>query len=232
MFNHLAQIYIKDKKMFNPNPVTQEFFSAVEIINGKCSFTNSGENKEKPTIVIVLESPHRSEYNDAGAALRSANGNTGKKLKANLEQKIDKAIKSGLLVLSAGMYNLYTVNAIQYQCSFGLKPIQPELRNTIFRALWPSLKVDFVNRIKQLKPIIIINMCTGGIKAIDDYIANTVGKKKASKYIQNLLSKELPLNLMVHMLLVNYVSNMGNINLYYCVHPSSNNFRKVDLRKV
>ena len=232
MFNHLAQINIKDKKMFNPNPVTQEFFSAVEIINGKCSFTNSGENKERPTIVIVLESPHRREYNDAGAALRSANGNTGKKLKANLEQKIDKVIKNGLLKLSAGTYNLYAVNAIQYQCSFGVKPIQPELRNTVFRTLWPSLKVNFFNRLKQLKPIVIINMCTGGIKAIGDYIANTANMAKASKYIKNLLSKELPLNLMVHMSLADYVSKMGSIDYYYCVHPSSKNFKRVDLRKV
>lgn len=232
MFNHLAQIYIKDKKMFNPNPVTKEFFCMIEITNGKCRLIYNKENKDKPNIIIVLESPHRSEYSDAGAALRSANGNTGKKLKANLEQKIDKVIKNGLLKLSAGTYNLYAVNAIQYQCSFGVKPIQPELRNTVFRTLWPSLKVDFFNRLKQLKPIVIINMCTGGINAIGDYIANTANMAKASKYIKNLLSKELPLNLMVHMSLVDYVSEMGSIDYYYCVHPSSKNFNRVDLKKV
>ena len=232
MFNRLAQINIKDKKMFNPNPVTQEFFSMIEITNGKCSFTNSVENKEKQNIVIVLESPHRSEYNDVGTAIRSANGNTGKKLKANLEQKIDKVIKNGRLKLGDDAYNLYAVNAIQYQCSFGLKPIQPELRNTVFRTLWPSLKVDFLNRIKKLEPIVIINMCTGGIMAIGDYIANTANTAKASKYIKKLLSKELPLNLIVHMSLVDYISNMGGVDYYYCVHPSSKNFNRVDLREV
>ena len=236
MFNHLIQMNVQDKRMLNCKPVTKEFFGLLNK-DAQDSYTleraNVTANTKIPNIVIVLESPHRNEYDKNGNAIKSASGHTGEKLGEFLSEKINKLRKDQKeLGLDCDSYNVYAVNAIQYQCSCGLKPIQPELKNTIFRALWPCLKEDFLNRIKQLNPVLIINMCTGGIKAIGDYIANTANMAKASKYIKNLLSKELPLNLMVHMSLADYVSKMGSIDYYYCVHPSSKNFKRVDLRKV
>lgn len=234
MFNHLIQMHIKDKRMFNPNPVTQEFFGVLtKDKQGSYGLDSQGQfNTDNKDIVLVLESPHRSEYNKGnGSAIKSANGKTGDKIEKQLSPKInDMLINNQILIDQA--YNVYAVNAIQYQCSCGLKPIQTELRNSIFRMLWPSLKEDFINRIKQLNPVLIINMCTGGVSSISDHIKKTASVANVNDYIKRLLSKELPLNLLVHMSLIDYIGTNRNINYFYCVHPSSRSFSKCSLHKV
>lgn len=235
MFNHLIQMNVQDKRMLNCKPVTEEFFGLLNK-DAQDSYTleraNVTANTKIPNIVIVLESPHRNEYDKNGNAIKSASGHTGEKLGEFLSKKINILRKDQKeLGLDCDSYNVYAVNAIQYQCSCGLKPIQPELKNTIFRALWPCLKEDFLNRIKQLNPVLIINMCTGGVKSIKDHINNTTSYEKTNKYMDKLLTKELPLNLMVHLALSDCFGSNGNTGLFYCMHPSAKGFSECDIKK-
>lgn len=139
------------------------------------------EQDNLPTIALVLESPHISEFfKDSNCTKkrtppRPAMGTTGLNiieyfpetlLKYLLQRKIENgAITKTVRDIENGDYRLVLVNTIQYQCSLGEKP--DEYRDDVFSECFnnPVFKNDFVERLKGYSPSIIINCCTGGEKA-------------------------------------------------------------------
>ena len=101
---------------------------------------NSSFKNTNKKIILLLESPHVDELNNN---LNSFNN-------LNLGNNM--------------MFDIYIVNAIQYQCSLGISPINKHIRNYVFQGMWNfnnnSFKDDLIDRIDYLDPYLIINACT------------------------------------------------------------------------
>lgn len=127
-------------------------------------------------LVLLLESPHKDEYDVYGNPLRPANGRTG----TNINNLFAKQINNNNLIINTLQnniaYRVWIVNAIQYQTS-GFNQLQALgkiynqswriVRNNVFKTLWKketifNLQADLVHRLNQIAPSIIINCITGG----------------------------------------------------------------------
>ncbi len=66
--------------------------------------------------------------------------------------------------LRDGEYNVILSNAIQYQTSCGLNPIDRKLRDKNWIDIYENHggEIDFKKRVYSLKPRYTINLCTGG----------------------------------------------------------------------
>ena len=224
MFNHIVKVLVNKGKMFNADKVEDCIVAQVAYTNGIFTYTQTmtpfskisadwkRESGEIENIVIVLESPHHSEYDKKGKPLRPAMGNTGEKLKNGFEKKLTQCL-SKKQFQGNKIYNLWLVNAIQYQCSLGIRPMQKELKNTMFRLLWKDLQDDFKDRIKEKNPIIIVNLCTGGKEALAKYIKN------------GQIGAEPTLNILAHNAIEEIKKSYNLSFLYfYGLHPSSRGF--------
>lgn len=129
------------------------------------------------TIVLLLESPHNSEYliKDGvlipiGPARGDGKAETGGAIKEYIFDVLKK------VDLGNGEYYLIIVNPIQYQTSLvsihgkSLKGEMKVLRNIIWRNIWVNKLVrdNFVSRINSYNPIRIINACTEELQAYID----------------------------------------------------------------
>ncbi|WP_264229574.1 hypothetical protein [Acholeplasma laidlawii] len=116
---------------------------------------------DSKTIVIVLESPHKKEYYNK-KSIGPARGTTGK----NINNHIVDILKQSKL--EEVLYKLYLVEAVSYQCSNGEDPIDKDKRDLVFKEVWKNGgKEDFISRMNDLQPDVIINSCTGGINMIN-----------------------------------------------------------------
>lgn len=157
----LSKIYVKyqSKAIYNSNPQMLD----EERKNFKIDDT-------LPSIVLVLESPHKDEL----CYYHPAAGTTGEnindyflKLLTDLlafstnSDSID--LRSNFLIKD-NTYRLIIANPIQYQCSLGLE--NSKYKKKIFKKCWESeaFKADFIARLKSYRPALIINCCTGGEK--------------------------------------------------------------------
>lgn len=129
------------------------------------------KHKKYNNLVLILESPHKSEYDTSGKPLRPANGITGLKINKYLTNQIQPNWK-----LNKGtIYCVWIVNAIQYQMS-GYNQLKNNqyyskiwhtVRNCAFKTVWENettfgLQDDLKKRVESIKPLIIINCVTGG----------------------------------------------------------------------
>ena len=136
-------------------------------------------------IAIVLESPHTNEFDNNGLPIGPAMGVTGKRFIREKKGFIDFISSSSVKYILKGNYKLVYVNSIQYQTSLGKK--LSEINNKITRDdIWISIfeehggKVDLKKRLNALNPVLIINLCTKGLKNLQLYVNNEI--KTLSKY--------------------------------------------------
>lgn len=120
----------------------------------------SGNTYHEYNMVIILESPHRSEYDEAMNPIGLAMGQTGD----NLFEMFAQVLKNSRLRLVERKYNVILANAVQYQTSCGLSPIDRNLRDQNWKDIYFSHggEQDLKKRIFSLKPRYTINLCTGG----------------------------------------------------------------------
>ena len=151
---------------------------------------NTISNKLSDPIVIILESPHKDEFDTiTSMALGPAMGKTGDNLKAHFDFAIQNS--SIYQFLLGASHDIVLVNAIQYQCSLGnslgkKKPTNISLRNTNFKLCFNTN--DLQKRLNALKPFATINLCT---KQFQQNVANiaqsfnnyTYGNHPSSWYI-------------------------------------------------
>ena len=184
--------------------------------NSRCGISNS----HKPIIAIVLESPHKDEFNrESKKAIGPACGSTGRNIKKYLPSvlfnylpAIDEAF--GLIKYDSnkqiqnGEYCIALINAIQYQCSLGEDT--SEYRDKIFSKMWELKKVkdDFIKRLKNSKPSVIINCCTRG----------NFKDNEEELFLRNLVKNTIDEFLQKQ-------SNSKNILCLRAAHPSSSHFR-------
>lgn len=122
-------------------------------------------NNKVQTIVLVLESPHKDEFDSNHKPIRPANGVTG----ANIEYFIKRRYAS-LWNLSKDVdYKICLVNAVQFQasCHYALTKAQITLTTDYqkkalkFYVLYLAFQNNnLIKRLSNCSPDIIVNCCT------------------------------------------------------------------------
>jgi len=120
----------------------------------------SNNTYHEKNILVVLESPHRFEYDENNNPIGLAMGKTGD----SLFELFTFALNKSCLRINDGEYNVILTNAIQYQTSCGLNPIDRKLRDKNWIDIYDNFggEEDFKKRIYMIKPRVTLNLCTGG----------------------------------------------------------------------
>lgn len=109
--------------------------------------------KSKGCLIMILESPHRSEFKDDPGP---AKGATGRLIREHVlaVRGMDAFTHHGLILM----------NAIQHQCSLGFPTSC--FRDEVFRAAWESGgRADFLGRLGGYlirRDDVVVNCCTKG----------------------------------------------------------------------
>lgn len=129
------------------------------------------KHKYSAPIVIVTESPHISEFDEINILdftsntpvnARPVNGVTGQ----NIMEHLLGLLRQENIALVTGRYPVIVINAIQEQCSLGVDTKCHRTKN--FIAYWPNKRNILINRLSNLKPILVINSCTVGDFYLED----------------------------------------------------------------
>lgn len=154
------------------------------VFNGVWTFCKKNQisqPKDYKKLALILESPHKDEYRINGILHKTSTGLLIPQRPANgfAGEQIDNFIQNrpwinGLLNTS-DVYEVFIMNAIQYQCSAfdyiqGLNKFVRTLTDAVFLEMWNyrtngahyPFQDDFVNRIQKYSPDVIINACTKG----------------------------------------------------------------------
>lgn len=134
--------------------------------------------RDLPTVVLLLESPHKDEYgkrNGEYNPIAPAMGKTGRNLDDGLGYVLSQ-IPSGLVDGS----KIIISNPIQFQASLHMiqsslhvipgekmnEKVKKKVKTAVWDALWeqPCVQDCFKSRMRDYSPYIIINACTGGQK--------------------------------------------------------------------
>lgn len=136
------------------------------------------ESRE-PTLVIVLESPHRDEYGvSVGTPIAPARGATGARIHKYLRYVLNNCSQVKRLLSSRAPVRVIISNPIPFQTSayaiHGGRLNDPaRLRNFVWRELWRLeacnsgrseyvFQQEFRRRLDSYNPIAIVNACTSG----------------------------------------------------------------------
>lgn len=149
------------KLIINNNKAILEPYERDSIIYNNMEYSyESKETYLDQNVLIILESPHRFEYDDNNNPVGLAMGKTGE----NLFSLFTSALKESKMFMKDGAYNVILTNAIQYQTSCGLNPIDRKLRDKNWLDIYDNYggEEDFRKRIYTIKPRYTFNLCTGG----------------------------------------------------------------------
>lgn len=124
------------------------------------------------TIVMILESPYKNEYNEKGNAIGPACGKTGENISKYLLSNLMKyrlfedELSNGCYLkstneISEGVYKLFLVNVVPFQCKKSSDKSKNELINACMNNL--NFQKYLISEIKAHTPTIIINSVTQGI---------------------------------------------------------------------
>lgn len=129
-------------------------------------------------VILILESPHKDEFDLENHALGPANGATGRHIR-------NRDYFNAVFGEQIHDYGLILMNAIRYQCSLGIPP--ECVRDKIFRAVWQNGgKANFTERIRAYYSVergdLIANCCT----------ASNEGGRKLRDLVQDALLELVP----------------------------------------
>lgn len=230
-FKELCESVYEEGNCFTSCPCLDGFRGAIDFEN-KRWMDCSGSYSDLPMIVLVLESPHKSEYDqETGAAIRPANGATGISINNNIIDLLWDAYNSPQITRSLpSVISLYIVEAVSYQCGNNENPIDREKRNDLFRKVWGDFgRDDFEQRMRLLNPFAVINACTcsGCTNSIEKYEKRL---KRLSDPRAPMLTRSPQymdaLNVLVQISLDSVWGNDQNVDLLFSSHPSSSWFAK------
>jgi hypothetical protein len=178
--NYMEDFDIKTLEHYNPNgatlPSADQYVGTLAVQNRKLNFSAnprdninyqldgfsfvSQKTYEERNLVVILESPHRFEYNASNQPLGLAMGKTGYLFFDMFENALSKSRMS----IKDGHYNVILMNAVQYQTSCGLNPINREIRDQNWLDIYDRYggELNLKKRIYAIKPRYTINCCTGG----------------------------------------------------------------------
>ena len=129
-------------------------------------------------LALILESPHKDEYNFQNQMLYPigpACGKTGKNIQNHLQDVFGPF--NGKYIGKNGSFNslnslfdyrVHWVNPVQYQTScyhrLSMNKMDPALKQKVFRVLYKVLRFNFYQRLMQINPQYILNACTAKLK--------------------------------------------------------------------
>ncbi|WP_298527971.1 hypothetical protein [uncultured Ruminococcus sp.] len=170
---------------YNASEKTPDDVRGYLVYNGNWNFYKMNQYTppdDYKKLALILESPHTDEYSINGVIQRTPNGLLIPQRPANgfAGDQIDKFIQNRPWVNSlrniSDVFEVYIMNAIQYQCSAfdyiqGMTKLISPLRDAIFLEMWNNTKTgttqfqsDLVDRIMKYSPNVIINACTKGTR--------------------------------------------------------------------
>ncbi len=140
------------------------------------------EIKDKKTLLLILESPHKDEFDkEDGNDIAPANGDAGDNIRDYINNVLGDC--SG--------YNLILMNAIPFQCSLG-DPTN-RFRNKVFNKVWEKDEIGknfFKDRLSALlryfseQNLVLVNACTAvGHCKVCEAIHSGIKSLKKSKII-------------------------------------------------
>ncbi|HOO74201.1 MAG: hypothetical protein H7A31_04775 [Thermotogae bacterium] len=151
------------------------------------------EGKYK-SVVLILESPHKDEYTgysmqeNSFCPIAPANGKTGfaiekyKNSSKNAEYYSLRELIMNFTDIKKEKYAVILCNPVQYQTSLGsfTGKFYRDLRDDMWKSMYPYFEKDFIKRIKSYNPELIINACTGKNKEgeLKKYVSESLIKEK------------------------------------------------------
>lgn len=148
-------------------------FVDYELSKKGLPFARLGNEKLESVIAIILESPHKDEFED-GKAIGPAQGTTGYQFADKFQKLLEKS--DIYQNIEEGVYPIVILNAIQFQCSCGndLNKVNKKARDENWIECFRSECLnDLKLRLQALQPCAIINLCTKGLREqskLDEYI--------------------------------------------------------------
>lgn len=208
-----------DEAIYNIAPCPDAKRCVISFSNDKFSACESNDiDKPLRKLVFVLESPHKSEFDKLGSPIEPAQGITGKKFDEVLINFLVLAQYHHNCFIS-GHYEVWLVNAVQYQVSLGIKT--KNYRSIIFQIVWYSFaREDFKERLSKLidDDSVIFNACTRGNDSLKGKAESLIaGMRLSSCFISklNTTSEEIDLSA-----LVEEAIKSCNLVSYKASHPS------------
>ena len=135
---------------------------------------NSNVTSSQQSIVVILESPHISEFNFSGKGIMPlVNDSLFVKEFGQAFSTSQSLMYHNIQLNTNTKYLVYLINAIQYQCSLGV-PTE-YFRDYIFLYYWGQKYQDFETRLQNLlnnNTIAIINLCTKGTHKLCQHLYN------------------------------------------------------------
>ena len=175
------------------------------IVFTESNFNDLQASNITNSIVLILESPHKHEYNYKNNSLNPiapAQGSTGDAIEKHLVNVIKEIVKKNKKLKQKLLDKPVIIcNPIQWQTSLHYyysnknDKLQQSLRNTVWKGLWKfrnkgviPIQTDFLKRLNIYNPILIINACTGGTS---EYLMNSIVSCYLDTIIKSLSSKPL-----------------------------------------
>ncbi len=133
--------------------------SCIDYQDSYFSFTEQQAYHEHH-LLVILESPHRYEYDDQNKPIGLIMGKSGDNFFSLFASTLEKSD----IKLVNRTYNVILANAVQYQTSCGLNPLNRTIRDANWHDIFDRYggKEDLKKRIFAIKPRFTINLCTGG----------------------------------------------------------------------
>lgn len=175
-FNNIKEYDLKFFKKNEGNLVVKNsFFDVSRQVNTRILNIENKSIKSLDThvskVVLILESPHKEEYDENFNPIRIANGSTG----VNIKNHILRLLK--MLDNKTRYFEVTILNPVPYQTSLNYftksKKINAMTRNQFWFFCWWNMdcREKFIKRIKKEKYDIIINACT---KDLRHYISDSL----------------------------------------------------------
>lgn len=202
------------KNLFSRERATQDVWRYTLIIE-KDKYPELKENKEKDdtfkksnyndqkikamedsdefigSIILMLESPHKKEYDEEYKPISPAQGITGRNINNNISIIINDLIHNFKHSFEEGKYKFIICNPVQYQTSLhcihrqGLgKKAYKDLRDNIWIEIFNQKKIkdDLKDRIASYDSKLIINACTSNLQEyVDGFLKEEFSNLKVIK---------------------------------------------------
>lgn len=166
-FPHLMIVFNENEKVNDETRGILTFETNHWFFISASQYYNLKSKKGLKRLGLLLESPHKSEYQN-GLPIRPANGVTGEKIEALLANKMSESKLQKELPKTYD-YEVVLINAIQYQTSC-YKLLKEEWnavnRDHVFRLMYNNfgLKADLMKRLQSYGLDYLINCVTNNLK--------------------------------------------------------------------
>lgn len=168
--------YIYKIKFNSNNPKLIDLVQGVSLKKYKETMDN-----KTTTIIIILESPHKDEFDVNGNGKEPLVNRKG--FENNFVDAINNSNILNIQLQNNTEYNVILMNAIQYQCS--LNETTLNFRDFVFLYYWCKKHRNFKRRLKRyiqkLNVCAIVNCCTQGEHYFNDDFEYKIRKGKKHK---------------------------------------------------